>query len=435
MPPKNKKDRTVSAADQNPDDCGTCNNAVLSGTSVIECASCVRWFHQKCTDLAEETIKAIDGYKSIQWYCNDCLHSVRKFLLPKGLEAMDQKLDTLIESNRQHQKSLSATITKFYNATNVTTVSTESITKLSNDLSALLPAINKVAHGRAPKISSVKVAVEKMSSTYATATNKGAAIQTETCTITTKPRDVNGVLIIENADLTFRNSSDTKRSFSKAFPKKKLLYAFRTTRGHIHLEFETHDESKEIEDAWRSNFLGKDTVCRRPRTLQKNFSVIIKDVPKEDDFTDTNISSSLQPNYPEAKARRFIRKDSTILNTVKIDFRSHKDMEAAVRDGLFLNDQFFRACEFKEDVKIPIVRCYNCQKFGHIAKTCRSPPKCSNCSGPHSTSECDNTKDRKCANCQSNHYANDPNCEAYLNHASKVYNQRNIPTDTKLPSR
>ena len=142
---------------------------------------------------------------------------------------MDQKLDTLIESNRQHQKSLSATITKVDNATNVTTVSTESITKLSNDLSALLPAINKVAHGIAPKISSVKDAVEKMSSTYATATNKGAAIQTETCTITTNPRDVNGVLIIENAD-------DIKRSFSKAFPKKKLLYAFRTTRGHIHLE-------------------------------------------------------------------------------------------------------------------------------------------------------------------------------------------------------
>ena len=103
----NKKDRTVSAADQNPDDCGTCNNAVLSGRSAIEFASGVRWFHQKSTDLAEETIKAIDGYKSIQWYCNDCLHSVRKFLRPKVLEAMDQKLDALIESNRQHQKKVS----------------------------------------------------------------------------------------------------------------------------------------------------------------------------------------------------------------------------------------------------------------------------------------------------------------------------------------
>ena len=90
---------------------------------------------------------------------------------------MDQKLDTLIESNRQLQKSLSATITKVDNATNVTAVSTESITKLSNDLSALIPAINKVAHGLAPKISSVEDAVEKMSSTYATATNKLAAIK------------------------------------------------------------------------------------------------------------------------------------------------------------------------------------------------------------------------------------------------------------------
>ena len=76
---------------------------------------------------------------------------------------MDQKLDTLIESNRQHQKSLSATITitKVDNATNVTAVSTESITKLSKDLSAKIPAINKVAHGIAPRSSSVKDAVEK----------------------------------------------------------------------------------------------------------------------------------------------------------------------------------------------------------------------------------------------------------------------------------
>ena len=62
-------------------------------------------------------------------------------------------------------------------------------------------------------------------------------------------RDVTAVLLIENAVPSFKNSADIKRSFSKAFPKKKLMYAFRTTRGHIHLEFVSHEESKQIEEA------------------------------------------------------------------------------------------------------------------------------------------------------------------------------------------
>ena len=138
-----------------------------------------------------------------------------------GLKDWKQWTKNWIHSSSQTDNSKKVSRQQYPKlTTNVTTVSTESITKLSNDLSALLPAINKVAHGLAPKISSVKDAVEKMSSTYATATNKGAAIQTETCTITTKPRDVNGVLIIENADPTFRNSSDIKEASPKPSPKR-----------------------------------------------------------------------------------------------------------------------------------------------------------------------------------------------------------------------
>ena len=169
MPPKNqKKNKTVSSTEQQNYACGLCNNIVTTGTSAIECAACERWFHQKCSDLTEQNINAIDGIQSILWCCKECLPAAKKFLRPKAKESIDKRLDTLLESSQQHQDSLIDTKTKVDNATHATTVAIESIIKLSKYLSALLPSISRVAQGVAPKISSVKSAEEKMASTNAT---------------------------------------------------------------------------------------------------------------------------------------------------------------------------------------------------------------------------------------------------------------------------
>ena len=117
------------------------------------------------------------------------------------------------------------------------------------------------------------------------------------------------------------------------------MYAFRTTRSHINLEFATHQKSKENEEAWKSTFLGTETTCRRPRKLQKKHSVIIKDDAKENVFTDSKMTELLQEIFHDATARIFVKKDKSTLNTVKIDFRNRNDMERAVTSGIFLNDQ------------------------------------------------------------------------------------------------
>ena len=126
-----------------------------------------------------------------------------------------------MESSQQHQDSFIDTETTVDNATHATTLAKESVIKLSEDLSALLPSINKVAHGVVPRISSVENAVEKMASTYVTVTSTGTSnAKTQNATI---ERDVTAVLLIDNADPSFKNSTDIKRSFSKASQKKKLM--------------------------------------------------------------------------------------------------------------------------------------------------------------------------------------------------------------------
>ena len=103
-----------------------------------------------------------------------------------------------------------------------------------------------------------------MASSYTTAaatssTKLGVTIKTS------EPRDVFSKLTIGKGDPSYKKIADMKRSFVECFTKK-LLCAFRTTRGHIPFEFELGEQSKEIETEWQQSFLGSETVCRRPRT-------------------------------------------------------------------------------------------------------------------------------------------------------------------------
>lgn len=55
-----------------------------------------------------------------------------------------------------------------------------------------------------------------------------------------------------------------------------------------------------------------------------------------------------------------------------------------------------------------IVQCFNCQKYGHIAKTYPASPKCGNCAGEHNTRICTGKNEGRCGNCARKHKAWDP---------------------------
>ena len=170
MPSKNNKNGTISTMGHLIDSCGSCNNPVVSGTSAIEYTACKRWFHQQCTDIEETTIRANDGNESILWFGDECLPGMKKYVEPKSLETIDKKqLDVLMDMNQDHRTFLQCHSIKTDSAASATTIATQSITNINNGFTAMMPSINKIAHGVVPKISSVEDAVEKKTSTYAAA--------------------------------------------------------------------------------------------------------------------------------------------------------------------------------------------------------------------------------------------------------------------------
>ena len=101
--------------------------------------------------------------------------------------------------------------------------------------------------------------------------------------------------------------------------------------------------------------------------------------------------------------KRFKNKDSSWSTTVFLQFSSPQ-LPTEVRVGYLL---------FKVKSYIPKpLRCFNCNRFGHVASNWRGKKRCSNCGGEHEWKDC-SAPVKKCPNCAGEHSASDKICPRF----------------------
>ena len=85
----------------------------------------------------------------------------------------------------------------------------------------------------------------------------------------------------------------------------------------------------------------------------------------------------------------------------KLEIKDGAEAEALISKNLTCHTTgiIYKVEEFRSPVSVP--QCWNCQNFGHSAKTCKSKTKCLICGESHYHKGCPNRekKQPKCANC------------------------------------
>ncbi len=108
------------------------------------------------------------------------------------------------------------------------------------------------------------------------------------------------------------------------------------------------------------------------------------------------------------------KKGEQTLHTVVISFAGNK-LPDSVKFG-------FRS--FRVNVFIPRpIRCYNCQRYGHVSSKCSSTRRCKKCGQDHLSENC--TNDSKCSNCGGNHEATSNQCSV-LKEAKEIVRVKTI---------
>ena len=180
----------------------------------------------------------------------------------------------------------------------------------------------------------------------------------------------------------------------------------------------------EVYDSWQPKYLGEASILRKINTENPNRAVIIKGVPKE--LTDKEIQNLLNEQFDGSKGTRFVKRDSTVLGTVKIVLKTDGDVQKALEHGLLIDMIYYFASPFIQR-ESQIIRCFKCQKLGHVSANCKSENKCGHCCGEHSFQDCENkTKTPKCSNCGGDHPANYQICDVYQRQLTLVLNSRGI---------
>ena len=173
--------------------------------------------------------------------------------------------------------------------------------------------------------------------------------------------------------------------------------------------------------------LGQNVSASLPKAYQTaktaSKTLVVKGVPTE--VSEKDFKEFLDLNkIIYAKAERLTsKKDGRVLQMFKLEIKDEAEAEALISQNLTCHTTgiIYKVEEFRSPVSVQ--QCWNCQSFGHSAKTCRSKTKCVICGESHHHKGCPNRekKQPKCDNCKGPHVASYKGCPAYKKQAFRQH--------------
>ena len=237
--------------------------------------------------------------------------------------------------------------------------------------------------------------------------NQNRNQRSETSAINQAEKNERSLIVKKYMDKNIRNSRDIRKKVSEEFNGVAIRNARTTVGGSILLEFENKDAADKVKQDWKPTMFGgnKGVVNLKEEPPAAFIKHVYQDISVDD------IKSQVEAQCPNSEAEPF-RKNQKFTGSIKVSFKSNEDFEAAKDNIVVINQHRYVMEKFNYQPRL--IRCFNCHKFGHVARLCHQEESiCGKCtSKDHKTKDCTvRPAQYKCFLCEGNHETGSRNCD------------------------
>lgn len=412
----------------------------------IQCDSCNQYYHRECIVINRKVYK--QDFKNDPNYIYNCLPCRFKFeyedLINKYKEDIDKLfLQDTIESHfsdsvHNHINTYSDRFSK--SLTNITAVEAVQVNQEVRDIGSLQESSIVSSHPISPthSIASSTIPlpipfnfapetpqIDTQSSPF-NFSPETPQIETQSSpnpTLTpqkhTDPELYNpeNVVILDGIDnpSQFSHSSEILREIKAIKPKLSCKFAHILHGGGIAIYCNTQSDKEEALKPWpNSAFNSKRLYPHSPKGRPTISKVVVRNIPQK--VSDLDIAKSVKQHTGlDCEVHRFTNKRTNKcmpIASLKFSNLTSEIHTSIIAKGIQIGDYILKCEPFRN---FKVYRCYNCQSYGHVAKSCKKLGRCPSCGehSDHSSNHICNGK-KFCTNCNcSTHTSDSKFCPQY----------------------
>lgn len=240
--------------------------------------------------------------------------------------------------------------------------------------------------------------------------------------------DPDTIIIIDNIEKSSiaRDSTSIRKELAKIQDLSgNIEEAYSLPKGGVAIHLKDKSARDKIIQNWQKHktSFGENSAAHKPKSVADGINIVyLHNIPTY--MTEESIHQELKHLYDIVVVNRKRYRDTgKPMPVVRVVFKNQNQAKIALASKGFCHPGTNTYSTFQPDRKFKIVRCYNCNKFGHISKWCLNQHTCANCGKENCAhSNCKATP--CCINCGGIHPSTSGKCKKYLdfNNRRRLYN-------------
>jgi hypothetical protein len=215
----------------------------------------------------------------------------------------------------------------------------------------------------------------------------------------------------ENASAYIRNALSSADS-----TKDVQVAGIGTTKTGYVIRF----KDKQSTDAARANEEWLETLGNGTKLVKPRYGVVVHRVPTADFSLPQNEKEGIRKimeendladrgfDVNEIAWLKRPDKPLGVSGSMGIWLSTPDAAEWIVNNGLIFGERYIGSVEHYQ---IKRKRCHRCQRFGHLAWSCKERPRCGHCAGEHDRRSCSPGVRARCVDCNGDHPTGDQKCQ------------------------